>query len=444
MNFASLPVMLYILPAFALLTAFSHRHWKQDALAFGGLCLTYVTGGAPALILLVISVCLTWLILRLSPRKTEGHLHRAEIWLYCGIGLQMLLLLLARILLGSQPLLPLLLCSLQGAECLSEHANNRLKIPPLHAFYCYQCDMTRLPGGPVLSFPQYEQLVADRSVSKKRIGQGASLCIRGMFQLVCLSLPLQGVHAQIASGAYVSSALDAVTLTVVFYMTLYYRLKGTAQIGQGIAYLLGYPVPDSFDQPVLAGSMQEFWSRFLIPMQQWAKRVLLPEDEKYDNAGYFARTALLFGGIGLLLGSSGCGMIWGVCTALFLTLERIRRNRKKQHFAALPLTARRALTAAAVLLGMAMMGSRTPFDAFGCYAALLCINGIKLSDRVAYLLNTNWAAVCIGLAGLFPFRHVMPKGTVWSERIRKICQPAAELAMLLFAFAELLSRYLRP
>ena len=137
-------------------------------------------------------------------------------------------------------------------------------------------------------------------------------------------------------------------------------------------------------------------------------------------------------------------MIWGVSTALFLTLERIRRHRKKQRFTALPLTARRILTAAAVLLGMAMMGSRTPFDAFGCYAAMLCINGIRLSDRVAYLLNTHWASVCIALAGLLPLRQLMPTENVWSERVRQIAQPLAELAMLLFAFSELLSRYLRP
>ena len=239
MNVASLPVILYVLPVFMLLAAFSHPHWKRDALALGGLCLVYVTGGYAALILLALSVSLTWLTLRLSPRRSERHPHRTEIWLYAGIGLQVLLLLLARLLLGSQAVLPMLLCTLQGTECLSSHAAHKLKTPPLHSFFCYQCDMTRLPGGPVLSFPQYEQVLAARAVSRQKIGSGASLCIRGVFQLVCLSLPLQTVHAQIASGGYVQTALDSAALMLVFYMTLYYRLKGTALIGQGIARKIG-------------------------------------------------------------------------------------------------------------------------------------------------------------------------------------------------------------
>lgn len=443
MSFASLPVLLYVLPAFALLTAFLRPNRKPDALAIGGLCLVYVTGGFPALILLGLSVSLTWLILRLSPRETKKHRRRARIWLTCGIGIQILILLLARLLLGSQPLLPLLLCTLQGTECLYEHTKGRLKIPPLHSFFCYQCDMARLPGGPVMRFPDYGEMLKSRSVSRERIGQGASLCIRGLFQLVCLSLPMQAIHAQLATGGLVRTALDAVTMMLVFYMTLYYRLKGTAQIGQGIALMLGYALPDSFDRPILADSMQSFWARFLVPMHDWTKRVLLPEDAPYDPAGYFVKAALLFGGIGLLFGSSFCGMIWGVCTAGCLTLERVRRHRKK-HAELFPVTARRVLTAAAVLLGMGMMGSRTLFDAFGCYASLLCINGIPLSERAAYLLGTNWVPFMLALAGLFPLKKLLPEPSGWGKWLRMICQPTAELAMLLFSFAELLSRYLRP
>ena len=80
--------------------------------------------------------------------------------------------------------------------------------------------MARLPGGPVMRFPDYGEMLKNRSVSRERIGQGASLCIRGMFQLVCLSLPMQAIHAQLATGGLVRTALDAVTMMLVFYMML--------------------------------------------------------------------------------------------------------------------------------------------------------------------------------------------------------------------------------
>ena len=150
----------------------------------------------------------------------------------------------------------------------------------------------------------------------------------------------------------------------------------------------------------------------------------------------------MFGGIGLLFGRGSCGLIWGVCAAVFLTAERFRRQ--KRRFGLLPVTARRVLTAAAVLLSMAMLGSGTLYDAFSCYRALLCINGIPLSDRVGYLLGTNWMPFCIAIAGLFPLWQLLPEQKARSMVLRTVCQSAAELAMLLFSYAELLSRYLRP
>ena len=217
MNVASLPVILYVLPVFMLLAAFSHPQWKRDALALGGLCFVYVTGGTPALFLLSISVSLTWLVLRLSPRKSSRHPHRAEAWMYCGIGIQVLILLLARMLIGSETILPLLLCTLQGSECLAEYAARRLKTPPLHAFFCYQCDMTRLPAGPVLKYETAVQLRAERQVTAKRVGSGAARCIRGLFQLVCLALPMFGMQNALKIGTVLRSSADAVLAAVSFY-----------------------------------------------------------------------------------------------------------------------------------------------------------------------------------------------------------------------------------
>lgn len=442
MNFASFPVICYLLPAFALLTAFSGEKWKRDALAFGGLFYVWVAGGCTALLLMLASAGCAWLQIRLSPRKEGGHHRRAELWLYAGIAIQAVLLLICRMQIGGMQMLPLLICALQSVECMSEHANNRLKIPPLHAFLCYSFDLTRLPCGPVLSFPESEQIRENRAVTAEKIGQGASLCIRGLFQLICLSLPLAQLHGQIASGGSVRTVLDALALMAVFYLMLYYRLKGTAQIGQGLAKMLGYDLPDSFDSPVTAGSVRQFWARFLVPMHDWVKRVLLPPQSAQDAAGFFARTALLFGGIGLLFGRGGCGLLWGAGMALLLTAEKYRKRRILPR--SFPAAGRRLLTAVVILLGMGMLGSRSIFDGVACYGALLGIDGIPFSDQTGYLLRTNWFVIAVSAAGLFPLKQLVPEGKARVRIIRSACVYAAEAVMLLLAYSELLSRYLRP
>lgn len=442
MTFASLPMILFILPLFLILTLIVPEQWKAGVLALGGLAAVWMTGGFPALILLLLSVSTAWLIIRLQPKKSQVHHHRAEIWLYAGIGIQAILLLFGKLILDTAALIPLVICAMQGTEAMSDHANNRIRKPALFSFFCYQCDMTRLPAGPLLQYYQAEQLRNERSLSAKNIGQGAARCIRGLFQLVCLGLPMLSIQETMKIGSVLHSASDALLTALSFYYFLYYALKGTAQIGQGLAQMLGYSYPDSFAEPILADSLLDFRKRFLTPLSDWSERVLHLESGMNDPAAYFARMALLFGGLGLIFGRGGCGLLWGVLSALLLTAEYVHCAKKPY---SLPIRLRRILIAAIVLFSMGLLRSRNMIESFGFYAALLGINGIMLSDTAAYLLRENWLVLLLCTLGLFPLRqmlHRMPNGKPLNI-VYSIIKSIIELLMLLWAYSELLSRYLR-
>ncbi len=394
------------------------------------------------MILLLLSVWTSWLILRLQPVKTPEHYHRAKIWLYTGIGIQTVLLLLSRLILSDMQLIPLVICALQGMECISAHADNRMPIPALFSFVCYQCDMTRLPAGPVLSYPAAETIRAQRKVTAETIGQGAARCIHGLFQLVALSMPMYAMQAQMKTGTVLQTAADAVIASICFYFCLYYGLKGTARIGQGIAQMLGYTLPDSFDTPLLADSLQDFRKRFLTPLYEWTERVLFSGSEEIDAAGYFARMALLLVGFGLAFGRGGSGMVWGVLAALLLTAEHHTPQKKP---GAIPVQIRRILVAFAVLLSIGLLRCKTISECISFYGALLGFSGTTLSSAVSYLINENWLILLICTAGLFPL-HRLRGRLPESKPLRLLLMSGkgiAELMMLLWAYSELLSSYLR-
>lgn len=435
MNFASLPMILYVLPLVVLAAALVPVPRKPDVLALGGVAAVWMTGGFPALLLLLISVFGTWLMLRLQPQRFAES---GKVWLYTGIALQILLLMLGRLMLTDMQLIPLLICMLQNMECLTEYAGARSQIPALHAFFCYQLDVTRLPAGPLLRYADAEAMHARRRVSAERIGRGASRCIRGLFQLVCLALPMYTMQTALRQGT-VRTAADALLSAVSWYFGLYYGLKGTADIGRGIAKMLGCSVPHSFDVPILADSLQDFRRRFLRPLYDWTERVLL-RSEPRDAAGYFSRMALLLGGLGFLFGSSSGGIIWGVTAAALLTAEQMHPLTRS-----LPIQARRLLTIALLVLGTGMLCGDTLFECFSFYAALLGINGLMPGDTASYLMQTNWVSLLLCIIGLFPVRRLLrhpPKGL--ALRLLLICcKSAAELFMLLAAYSGLISRYLR-
>lgn len=441
MTFASLPMILFILPLTLIAAALMPHQHKQDALALGGLAAVCMSGGFPALILLLISVCGTWLLLRFQPRKTKEHHRRAEFRLCISIFAQVILLMLGRLLLTDMQLIPLLICALQATECMSEYANNRFSVPALHAYFCYQCDLTRIAAGPVRSYPDAAEAFESRSVSAGAVGQGASWCIRGLFQLVCLSLPMYSVQAALRETAAVRSTADALLAAVSFYFCMYYALKGTARIGQGLAKMLGINVPDSFNDPILADSLQDFRRRFLCPLYAWTDRVLLNGGSSLDPAGYFSRMALLLSGLGFVFARSSGGVIWGALFAGLLTAEQT----SKPHLHALPVQAKRFLTALLILLSMGLLCGNSLFDCFSFYGSLLGVNGIMLSDTVSYLLRTYWLPLLLCTAGLIPVHQMqphLPQGKA-AQLLLGGCKAAAELFMLLAAYSELLSRYLR-
>lgn len=432
-------MILCLLPAFTVLTALLPGQWRPLSLSIGGLAVIWFLGGFPSMLLMMLSICSSWLVLRVLPPRTGDHRHRADLMLYAGILLQVLWLLLAKLLLGNIQTVPLLLCALQNVECLRARANRRIHTPPMYLYFCYQCDMTRLFAGPVLSFSKYEDCRAARKVTAERVGEGASLCIRGIFQLVCLSLPMQALHRQLIPGTVVHTVFDALLSLAAFFFAFYFALKGAAQLGQGIAEMLGFMYPDSFRSPVGALSLRDFWNRFMIPLRDWAHRVLLRSLPENDNAGYFVRLSLLLGGIGLLLGNTG-GLIWGVCSALLLTAER---RLSPAYGRQIPEPAKRFLTAVVMLFSLGFAGTAVS-SCFSFYGALFGFGGITLSETAGYLMRTNWLSGILCIAGLLPVSRMA--GHISHSFLRtgwNVFRAAAETCMLLLAYAELLSQYIR-
>lgn len=443
MTIISLPLILLVLPACTLLAAISLPQWKSLALALGGLYLVYFTGGFPAIALLLLSLGSTWLILRMQPRNPKRLTRRIRLQLDFGIAIQILLLLIGKALLKNPLLLiPMLICAMQNIECIVMYAQRRFQMPSLDLFLCYQCNMTRLLAGPILPYDEAAAYAKNRVVTVAGIGKGASLCIRGLFQIVCLSVPMYFLHAQLLSGTIIRTTLDAVLSVPVFYFMVYYGFRGAAQLGQGIALMLGFSLPDSFDAPITAHSPQDFWRRFLVSFYAWSNRILLSH-RKLDAAGYFARTAVIFVFIGILFGHGSCGLIWGVSCAGLLTAQL--RYTEKTH-PPIPRAAKHLLTALALICTVGIIRSSNLSEMFAFFGALLGIHGLPVSNTMRYLLQTNWLAYLACAAGLFPLHRLvskLPNGILQHALLHRFCARAAELMMLLFVYTELLSLYLR-
>ena len=114
-----------------------------------------------------------------------------------------------------------------------------------------------------------------------------------------------------------------------FAAQIYCDFSGYTDMAIGLALLLGYQLPQNFNRPYLALSLQDFWRRWHMTLSRWLRDYLyIPLG---GNRGGRLRTyrnvmiTMLLGG--LWHGASWTFLLWGGIHGTALSVERFARER---------------------------------------------------------------------------------------------------------------------
>ncbi|MCQ2416678.1 MAG: hypothetical protein MJ071_02570 [Oscillospiraceae bacterium] len=439
MTFASLPVIVCLFPLFTLLGIWLPKRWKPMTAAIGGLVILYCIGGFSSIILMVLLQCITWLILRLQ--RMNGDEKKRSLWFFFGAGVQIAWMIPVKMLSDKMSLIPFLICVMQNIESLRQQRNHILRTPSLYSYICYQCDMTRMFAGPVMSFPDYKNSIEQQNTSLAMKGEAASSYIRGLFQLVCLSMPMQSLFQQMTERSMVHTFMDALMQSMAFLFSVCIGVRGAAQMCRGVAMMLGFQRKEVKTQKVYTVSLQGFYRHWLPTVFQWMDRVLSLQ-QPLDDTAYFSRTVCVLGILGGMLADVS-GLLWAVLTALLLTLEHAGKRKGQKP---LPAAVASVLTVVAVLLPLPCLMGRTLPEFVAWYGAVWNTNYLQTSSMTGYLLRVNWMTALLCMTAMFPLKQMLEDvlRKNWAHRLlRRLLYMAAETTMLLAAYATLLNYYIR-
>ncbi len=189
-------------------------------------------------------------------------------------------------------------------------------------------------AGPIKRYEDFDgQLEKPRVFSRAEFGEGINLIVRGMFKKVALGDNLAPLAASGFANPAAIGTVDAWVAVLAFTLQIYFDFSGYTDIGRGSALLLGYKLPENFNMPYIARSIQEFWHRWHMSLSTWLRDYLyIPLGG--SRGGKFATMKNLF--ITMLLGGLWHGASWhfvlwggyqGVCLAIHRTWERISEGR---------------------------------------------------------------------------------------------------------------------
>ncbi len=184
----------------------------------------------------------------------------------------------------------------------------------------------RLLSGPIMDSAELQQQTASRCFSAQEFHKGLRELIVGLAFKVVIANRLGGLWAQAGVVGYGDiSPVFAWLALLAFAGRLYFDFYGYSLMAVGIGRMLGFRLPQNFDDPYASRSVSEFYRRWHITLGAWFREfIYIPMGGNRKGMG---RTILnlLFVWLltGLWHGIGGNYLLWAGMIAFAVIMERL-------------------------------------------------------------------------------------------------------------------------
>ena len=214
----------------------------------------------------------------------------------------------------------------------------RRKIEPCKnflKFFVYVSFFPQLVAGPIVRAVDFlPQLDSDRYISRGDVGKALMLILAGLFKKVAISDYIAvNIVDRVFDDPVMFSSLETLVGVYGYALQIYCDFSGYTDIAIGSALLLGYRLPENFNRPYKADSLQDFWRRWHISLSSWLRDYLyIPLGGSRDSREWKTYRNLL---ITMLLGGLWHGaawnfVIWGALHGGALAITRIWQRWRTQ------------------------------------------------------------------------------------------------------------------
>lgn len=185
----------------------------------------------------------------------------------------------------------------------------------------------QLVAGPIVKAKDFlPQISKKRSFKGETVWYGLYLIIQGYFiKFVCadnLSPLVDEGWVDLAKAQ--SFQVDSVICVLGFSFQIFYDFAGYTMIAKGVAYLLGFRLPDNFNCPYIASSFSSFWRRWHISLSIWFREYLyIPlGGNRLGPVRTSVNLLIVMVLCGIWHGAAWTYIIWGALHGMYLILER--------------------------------------------------------------------------------------------------------------------------
>ncbi len=220
---------------------------------------------------------------------------------------------------------------------------------PLKSFWHYQTYILLFPkliAGPIVRYHDIADQITNREKNytpEAKLSGFLIFCI-GLAKKVILANTL-GMQAD-AVFKLPAEQLDMAAAwvgAIAYTFQIYFDFSGYSDMAIGLCKIMGFRIPENFNNPYISSSITEFWRRWHITLGAWMKNYLyIPlGGNKGSSTKLYRNLFIVFLLSGLWHGASWNFVLWGAYHGLFLVLERLFLGKvfeKLGKFVSIPIT----------------------------------------------------------------------------------------------------------
>lgn len=253
--------------------------------------------------------------------------------------------------------------------------------------------------GPLIEYIDFEQQFYNRKTSIRLFSTGVCRLVKGMAKKWIIADTLAIVTNQAFSlNNEQILPLSLAWLGIVSYgLQFYFDFSGLCDMAIGVGYILGFKLPENFNYPFAAKSLQEFWQCWHITLVNWFKKNIYFSlgGSKVKNKDFLVRNLfIVFVLLGLWHGLNSIFIVWAIYNFVFTLIEILFEWEKKD----IPDIYRR------LFLFLFLIGSGVLFEspsllaAKQYFAGLAGCGGIDMQYAIRFL---NQYLIYYIIAGIF-------------------------------------------
>lgn len=205
----------------------------------------------------------------------------------------------------------------------------RRKIQTEHSFInlgAYLCMFPQLIAGPIVVYSHVSTELKERSYSLEKIEDGLRIFIIGLGSKVLIGNSVGALWEDIAQLGYQNISMPLAWLGMLaFTLQIYFDFNGYSKMAIGLGKMLGFDLPENFNNPYISRSITEFWRRWHMTLSSWFREyVYIPlGGNRKGTARTYVNLLIVWTATGFWHGAGWNFIMWGLFFFVVLSIEKL-------------------------------------------------------------------------------------------------------------------------